>query len=161
MSRSGLALCVALFLASLLPAEAAREPQTATSQPGAGIREEDTIRQVLELERQSRDAAVHRDAGFSERTLSEDYIGITPLGQVITKADTVAARRSGQLKYEAIDISDMVVRVYGATAVVTARASVRGRDLGEEFNGPYRFTRVWIRRNGRWQAVSYQATVTR
>ena len=55
----------------------------------------------------------------------------------------------------------MVVRLYGNTAVVTARAEVRGRDLGEEFNGPYRYTRVWVKRNGRWQTVSYQATVTR
>jgi ketosteroid isomerase-like protein len=55
----------------------------------------------------------------------------------------------------------MVVRVHGNIAIVTARADVRGHDLGEEFNGPYRYTRVWMRRNGKWQTVSYQATVTR
>jgi len=54
----------------------------------------------------------------------------------------------------------MVVRLYGDTAVVTARADVKGRQLGEDFSGPYRYTRVWVRRNGRWQTVSYQATVT-
>jgi len=60
-----------------------------------------------------------------------------------------------------IEVTDMVVRLYGSTAVVTARADVRGKELGEEFSGPYRFTRVWVRRNGHWQTVSYQATVTR
>jgi hypothetical protein len=119
------------------------------------------MRQILDLERQSKDAAVHRDAEFSQRTLADDYVAITPLGQVITKSDTVAARKSGQLRYDSIEISDVVVRVYGNTAVVTARADVKGRDLGEEFNGPYRFTRIWVRRNGQWLAVSYQATVTR
>jgi ketosteroid isomerase-like protein len=54
----------------------------------------------------------------------------------------------------------MVVRVYGDTAVVTARADVKGHQLGEDFSGPYRYTRVWVRRNGQWQTVSYQATVT-
>jgi ketosteroid isomerase-like protein len=63
--------------------------------------------------------------------------------------------------YDSIQITDMKVRVYGNTAIVTARAEVKGNDLGEDFSGPYRFTRVWVRRNGRWQAVSYQATVTR
>ena len=46
------------------------------------------------------------------------------------------------------------------TAVVTARADVKGHQLGEDFSGPYRYTRVWVRRSGRWQTVSYQATVT-
>ena len=85
---------------------------------------------------------------------------ITPLGQVTTKQDTVSARKSGQLRYEAINVSDMVVRLYGDTAVVTARADVKGHQLGEDFSGPYRYTRVWVRHNGHWQAVSYQATVT-
>jgi ketosteroid isomerase-like protein len=65
------------------------------------------------------------------------------------------------LHYDSIDFSEMVVRVYGDTAVVTARAEVKGTDLGEDFSGPYRFTRVWVKRNGEWQAISYQATVTR
>ena len=77
-----------------------------------------------------------------------------------TKQDSLSARKSGQLRYEAIDVTDMVVRVYGDTAVVTARADVRGHQLGEDFSGPYRYTRVWVRRSGHWQAVSYQATVT-
>ena len=147
----------------LLVAPALARPQTKTVMhpSGAGGGDQESMRQILDLERQSKDAAVHRDADFSQRTLADDYVAITPLGQVITKADTVAARKSGQLRYESIEISDMVVRVYGNTAVVTARADVKGRDLGEEFNGPYRFTRIWVRRNGQWLAVSYQATVTR
>ena len=119
-----------------------------------------TIRQIIELERQTRDATLHRDADFAQRTLADDYIAISPLGQVIDKEATITARKSGRLRYDAMNISDMVVRVYGNTAVVTARADVKGQQLGEDFSGPYRFTRVWIHRNGRWLTVSYQATVT-
>jgi ketosteroid isomerase-like protein len=119
-----------------------------------------TIREIVEMERQAREASIHRDADFSQRTLAEDYVAITPLGQVTTKQDTVSARKSGQLRYDTIDVSDMVVRVYGDMAVVTARADVKGHQLGEDFSGPYRYTRVWVRRTGHWQAVSYQATVT-
>ncbi|MGA7906630.1 MAG: nuclear transport factor 2 family protein, partial [Candidatus Sulfotelmatobacter sp.] len=122
--------------------------------------EQAAIREVVEMERLAKEASLHRDADFSRRTLAEDYVAITPLGQVTTKQDTVSARKSGQLRYQAIDVSDMVVRVYGDTAVVTARADVKGHQLGEDFSGPYRYTRVWVRRGGRWQAVSYQATVT-
>jgi ketosteroid isomerase-like protein len=119
-----------------------------------------TIREIVDMERQSKEASLHRDAEFSQRTLAEDYVAITPLGQVTTKQDTLSARKSGQLRYDTIAVTDMVVRIYGDTAVVTARADVKGHQLGEDFSGPYRYTRIWVRRSGRWQAVSYQATVT-
>jgi ketosteroid isomerase-like protein len=122
--------------------------------------EQEIIREIVDMERQAKEASLHRDADFVQRTLAEDYVAITPLGQVTTKQDTVSARKSGQLRYQAIDVTDMVVRVYGDTAVVTARADVKGHQLGEDFSGPYRYTRVWVRHNGRWQTVSYQATVT-
>jgi ketosteroid isomerase-like protein len=122
--------------------------------------DQSAIREIIDMERQAREASIRRDAEFSQRTLAEDYVAITPLGQVTTKQDTLSARRSGQLRYETINVSDMVVRVYGDTAVVTARADVKGHQLGEDFSGPYRYTRVWVRRTGHWQAVSYQATVT-
>jgi hypothetical protein len=152
-NRLALSLLVSLFV---IPSFAL-SLQTQVNARGAI----DPRQEVIELERQAKEATLKRDADFSERTLSDDYMGITPLGQVINKADTITARRSGQLRYESIEITDMVVRVHGNVAIVTARADVRGHDLGEEFNGPYRYTRVWMRRNGKWQTVSYQATVTR
>jgi len=122
--------------------------------------DQNVIKEIIEMERQAKEASLRRDVDFSQRTLAEDYVAITPLGQVTTKQDTVSARKSGQLRYDNIDVSDMVVRVFGDMAVVTARADVKGHQLGEDFSGHYRYTRVWVRRTGRWQAVSYQATVT-
>lgn len=122
--------------------------------------EEAAVREIVDMERQAKEASLRRDADFSQRTLADDYVAISPLGQITTKQDTLSVRRSGQLRYDTINVSDMVVRVYGDTAVVTARAEVKGHQLGEDFSGPYRYTRVWVRRSGRWQTVSYQATVT-
>jgi len=157
LQQNGLSVCMlALVLSVAFPASAAR-PKTNASTSA----DEETVREITDLERQSKDAALHRDAEFAERVLADDYVAITPLGQVVGKADTIAARKTAQLRYETIDVSDMVVRCYGSTAIVTARASVKGTELGEEFSGPYRFTRVWVRRNGKWLTVSYQATVTR
>lgn len=156
MKRNSIVLFAVLAFSSGLHARATHPQSNAT-----GPRDEEVVREIVDLERQSKEAAIHRDASFSERTLADDYVAISPLGQVIGKAETVAARRTAQLRYDSIEVSDMVVRLYGNTAVVTARADVRGRELGEEFSGPYRFTRVWVRRSGRWLTVSYQATVTR
>ena len=152
---------VALFVALVVLSSSVHARTTRPQTNATGPRDEEAVREIVDLERQAKDAALRRDAGFSERTLAEDYVAISPLGQVIGKAETVAARRTAQLRYDSIEVTDMVVRLYGTTAVVTARADVRGKELGEEFSGPYRFTRVWVRRNGHWQTVSYQATVTR
>jgi ketosteroid isomerase-like protein len=153
--------CVVL-LSCVLAALPAIGAQHVAVRPRGGFdsAEQEIIRQIVDMERQAKEASLRRDAEFSLRTLADDYVAITPLGQVATKQDTVSARRSGQLRYESMNISDMVVRLYGDTAVVTARADVKGHQLGEDFSGPYRYTRVWVRRNGHWQAVSYQATVT-
>jgi ketosteroid isomerase-like protein len=151
-----------VWLLSLLLAIPAFSAQHVSIRPRAiaDTGDQETIREIIEMERQAKEASLHRDADFSQRTLAEDYVAITPLGQITTKQDTVSARKSGQLRYETINVSDMVVRIYGDTAVVTARADVKGHQLGEDFSGPYRYTRVWVRRTGHWQAVSYQATVT-
>jgi ketosteroid isomerase-like protein len=151
-----------VLLFSLLAAVPAFSAQHVALHPRPGFDsgEQEIIRQIVDMERQAKEASLQRDAEFSLRTLAEDYVAITPLGQVTTKQETITARRSGQLRYESMNVTDMVVRLYGDTAVVTARADVKGHQLGEDFSGPYRYTRVWVRRNGHWQTVSYQATVT-
>jgi hypothetical protein len=146
-----LPLTLAFLLSVVTSAFSRQEPLTPA--------EESTIREILDLESHTRQAALHSDAAFSDRILAEDYIAIGPTGNVITKNDALAARRGAEMHYDSINLSEVVVRVYGDTAVVTARAEVRGNNLGADFSGPYRFTRVWVRRNGQWQTVSYQATV--
>ena len=153
--------CLAFLFCLLvsLPVLAAQRV-SARPKPAMDTGDQESIRQIIEMEHQAREASLRRDVEFSQRNLADDYVAITPLGQVTTKQDTVSARKSGQLKYDTINVSDMVVRVYGDTAVVTARADVKGHQLGADFSGPYRYTRVWVRRTGHWLAVSYQATVT-
>jgi ketosteroid isomerase-like protein len=155
-SRAVLLFCVLAALPAFCAQHVAIHPRP----PFDSSDQQEVIRQIVDMERQAKEASLRRDAEFSLRTLADDYVAITPLGQVTTKQESVSVRRSGQLRYEAMNVTDMVVRVYGDTAVVTARAEVKGHQLGEDFSGPYRYTRVWVRRNGHWQTVSYQATVT-
>jgi ketosteroid isomerase-like protein len=153
--------CSLLLLCALGALSASATQHVAVHpRPAVPAADQVIIREIVDMERQSKEATLHRDADFTQRTLADDYVAITPLGQVTTKQDAISARKSGQLRYESLSVTDMVVRLYGDTAVVTARADVKGRQLGEDFSGPYRYTRVWVRRNGRWQTVSYQATVT-
>src|SRR5215475_7565488 len=117
-------------------------------------RENKMIREIMDLERHTKEASIHNDTKFTEQALADNYIAIGPLGTVVTKSDMVDVRRRSKLHYESIDVSEMVVRIYGDTAVVTAKAEVKGSDFGEDFSGPYRYTRVWVKEKGAWRAVA-------
>ncbi|HEY1264031.1 MAG TPA: nuclear transport factor 2 family protein [Terriglobales bacterium] len=156
MRRSLSAMTLAFIVFCLAPSLFASRPTA----PTRTTREQAMIREVLELERHTTEAALRNDANFTERMVANDYLAIGPLGNVITKRDSMNVRRRSQVHYDSIEVSELVVRIYGETAVVTGRADVRGNDGGEDFSGPYRFTRVWVKHNGSWQAVAYQATVT-
>ena len=66
--------------------------------------------------------------------------------------------QSGSFKYESRHISDLTIRVYGDTAVVTGRSNQKGMENGKDYSGDYRFTRVYVRQKGRWLTVALQAT---
>ena len=101
--------CFVLLLLPLLLGSAAFAAQHVSIRPKPIMDsgDQETIREIIEMERQAKEASLHRDAEFSQKSLADDYVAITPLGQVTTKQDTVSARKSGQLRYEAINVTDM------------------------------------------------------
>src|ERR1041385_380925 len=60
-------------------------------------REEQMIREVLDLERHAKEASIHNDTKFTEQALADNYIAIGPLGTVVTKSDMVDVRRRSKL----------------------------------------------------------------
>jgi ketosteroid isomerase-like protein len=90
---------------------------------------------------------------------SEDYTFINQRGELRTRADIVAGFKSGSYKYEARQLSDVQVRVYGDTAVVTGRALQQGVENSKDYSGENRFTRVYVKRQGRWVSVALQVTL--
>lgn len=53
-------------------------------------------------------------------------------------------------------LSEMTVRGYGDTLVVTGVKTMDYTLRGKESVGPFRFTDVWVRPDGRWQVVASQ-----
>jgi ketosteroid isomerase-like protein len=119
------------------------------------------IQEITDLEHQRASAVVHRDTDFLDKITASDSIRITPTGALETKAQLLSQLTSGSVTYSAIDVDQLSVNVYGATAVVTGRSAVRGQRDGKPFQGTWRFSRVWIRKEGRWQEVLFQLTQIR
>ena len=93
-----------------------------------------------------------------DKETSDDYTFINANGEMSDKAQMLNSFKTGQTKLSSDDLSDLRVRVYGNTAVVTGKADVKGTVLGQPAPGPILFTRVYVKKYGRWQSVAFQQT---
>jgi ketosteroid isomerase-like protein len=110
--------------------------------------------QLKKLEMQWADAEVRKDVAVLDRLLADDFTNTVPEGKVFTKAQFMADFKSGEDVSTSQVLSDMKVRVYGDTAVVTyveqAKETYKGRDI----SGTSRWTDTWVKRGGSWQCVA-------
>ena len=114
--------------------------------------------EVKSLDRERNVAILNSDAAALDRMTADDYTFITLRGELRTKSEIVKGFQSGSFKYESRQISDLTIRVYGDTAVVTGCSNQKGMENGKDYSGDYRFSRVYLRRKGRWLTVALQAT---
>ncbi len=103
-------------------------------------------------------AVVKGDVDTVEKGTADDYTFINANGQQMDKSQLVNAMKTGGLKITADDISDMKVRVYGDTAVITGKSNVKGTIGGKDASGLQLFTRVVVKKDGRWQSIALQQT---
>lgn len=99
------------------------------------------------------------DADFYRQHYADDATIVHGNGKLFTKDQDIADLQSGALKYEAIDVREKTIRVYGDTAVVHLLLSFKG-SLGGQAFGPIalRRTVVWVRQPADWKVVAWQVT---
>jgi ketosteroid isomerase-like protein len=114
---------------------------------------------ILALEEERNQAILHNDVAVLDRLTADDYTFITLRGELRTKAEVLRNFKTGAAKYDSRAISDLKVRVYGNSAVVTGRAVQKGMENGTDYSGDYWFTRVYVNKDGRWQTVALQTTL--
>lgn len=115
-------------------------------------------KQIEALEMEWRNAELQNNVNVMGRLLADDYLGISANGTVVTKSEEIAQHRAGTISIKSLDISDLKVRVYSGTAVVTSQAAVTGMNGQSNISGYYRYTRVYAKRLGKWKIVSFEAS---
>jgi ketosteroid isomerase-like protein len=147
MSRMGTAICVVL-----VSCVAAVSVFGQTKAAG----------EVTALLREFMQGAGTSDRAVFDKFFADDVIYTRATGAVITKADIMqslgkpAPESSGKSTYAAEDI---MVHEYGETVIVAFRLEGRTeRPDGTVELAHYRNTGTFVRRNGRWQALAWQAT---
>jgi ketosteroid isomerase-like protein len=62
------------------------------------------------------------------------------------------------LKFESLQIRDLSVRIFGNVAVATMTTDIKGTFMGEQMRPLQRSTDLFVKREGRWQAIGTQDT---
>ena len=117
---------------------------------------------IRQLDNERIQAQIGTDAAALERIYADDFIGVGPSGTVRTKAQVISDFTSGDLKFQSITTDEVQVRVYENTAVETGLSTMVGQDKGKAVPRDTRFTRVWVKQQGRWRLVAnhYSSRIT-
>ena len=107
--------------------------------------------------------AGHNDALIHDRFWADDLIYTRSAGERITKADLMKGVRSAPPRkpddavttYTAEEIK---IQQYGKTAVVAFRLVGTTQKSGQVQISKFLNTGTFVKRNGRWQVVAWQAT---
>jgi ketosteroid isomerase-like protein len=109
------------------------------------------------------DGASRNDAAMHDRFWAEDLVYTGSSGRRIGKADIMRDQRSAPTPKSgdpatAYSAADIRIQQYGTTAIVAFRLVATTRREGKTDTANYLNTGTFLKRNGKWQAVSWQAT---
>jgi len=114
---------------------------------------------VAALDTQYQEAVKKNDAATMDRILADDFILVTGSGKTYTKADLLKSARDSGTHYEHQEDTDQIVRVWGDTAVVTAKLWEKGAENEKTFDSILWFSDTYVRTPTGWRYVFGQASL--
>lgn len=141
-------LCIAVFVLTVVPLTVGQKQST------RGTQTDRVVAAIRKLDEQRIQAQIHADRKELDRIYADDFIGIGPSGTVRTKPQVLSDFTSGELNFQSITTDDVQIRIYGNTALETGLSTMIGKDKGKTVPRENRFTRVWVKQQGRWRLVA-------
>ncbi len=96
-------------------------------------------------------AELRGDTAFLENLLTDDFVGVGPLGFLLNRQEWLARHRSGDMKYTAHTLDETSVRAYNEAAIVIGRLAQNATYQGNPINVQMRTTLVFVRQHGQLQ----------
>ena len=113
---------------------------------------------LIELERGWNEAFYRKDVAFIEDLLAEEFMATYDDGSRGDKARELALTTEFNQQVVSAIQDEFTVRVYRETAVVWFTLRLVGIRQGQRTEVTFRYTDVWVLRDGRWRCVSTQST---
>jgi ketosteroid isomerase-like protein len=119
------------------------------------------VETVAALDTEYQAAVKRNDAVTMGRILADDFVLVVGNGSVQTKADLIKEARERSITWEQQDEveSSQKVRVWGDTAVVTAKLWIKGSQGGQAFDRKLWFSDTYVRTKTGWRYVFGQASL--
>ena len=131
-------------------------PTVVAAQQSAPVRSDQDI--LIQLEHDW-DAAFHRhDAAFIDRILADEFVVTYDNGVRADRTVELMLAKTANENIESSTLDEFIVKEFGNTAVVWFTLHLVGPIKGQRVQNDYRFTDVFVLRDGRWQCVSSQST---
>jgi len=119
----------------------------------------DDKKTVADLDTQYQAAVKKNDATTMDRILADDFTLVTGSGKIYSKADLLNEARGGQIVYEHQEDTAQTVRVWGDTAVVTAKLWEKGTENGKPIDYTVWFSDTYVRTPTGWRYVFGQSSL--
>ena len=117
-------------------------------------------REILEADEIRVKGLLSNDIDAVEKLLGEDLSYVHSNGRMDNKETYMDALRSGRTRYLTMDLSDVTVRGWGDTGVITNIFDAKVQTANGEVNLHSRALLVYAKRDGRWQLIAYESTPT-
>lgn len=114
---------------------------------------------VAALDEQYQSAVKRNDVTTMDRILADDFVLVTGSGKIYSKADLLKESGSGEYVYEHQEDTDRNVRLWGDTAVVTAKLWEKGTNGGRTFDYTVWFSDVYLRTSQGWRYIFGQSSL--
>jgi ketosteroid isomerase-like protein len=115
-----------------------------------------TSDEILQAEEQLRQALLTDDVQALAQLLHDDLVFTDQTGIVVGKQDDLNSHASGALKMIEYEILETIVRLYGEIAIAVVKEHLSVIVQETPVSGDYRYTRIWLFDQGRWQIVGGQ-----
>lgn len=116
---------------------------------------------LLKLDNEWNEAYPRRDVSALDHIIADDWVCIDGAGLVVSKRQLLDRVESSAAFLDPYKFDEITLRMFGDTAIVTGRLSGTRRDNDGTFYLEKRYTRVYVKRNDRWQSVATQVTVVK
>ena len=116
---------------------------------------------LLTLDSEWNEAYPGRDVAALDYIIADDWVCIDGAGLVVSKRQLLDRVESSAAFLDPYKFDEITLRMLGDTAIVTGRLSGTRRDNDGPFHLEQRYTRVYVKRNNRWQSVATQVTIVK
>jgi ketosteroid isomerase-like protein len=114
--------------------------------------------EIEQLETELAQAMLDNDLDTLDRIISDDLIFTGPDGVLVTKAQDLALHRSGEIVFTNYEIDELIIQFYNPIAIANVKVKLAGSFKGESFASDYRYLRIYLKQNDRWQIIGGQVT---